>query len=211
MAYIRAKDRIGTTVNGFYVEDVKREGKQTYTYVVCPYCKSKKWIRMDTIVSGSIISCGCYNAENNYRKSVNIKNKFFGYLEALEPTEKRDKNNGSIIWKCECKCGNICYVSAANLKRGAVASCGCLATKIHSNTGKIAGKNIANPIATILSAVMMLRYTFDLDKEADAVERAVKLVLKKGYRTGDIMSEGKTQVGTKEMGDKIVEEIKNQK
>ncbi len=75
----------------------------------------------------------------------------------------------------------------------------------------IAGKNIANPIATILSAVMMLRYTFDLDKEADAVERAVKLVLKKGYRTGDIMSEGKTQVGTKEMGDKIVEEIKNQK
>lgn len=143
MAYIRAKDRIGTTVNGFYIEDVKREGKQTYTYVVCPYCKSKKWIRMDTIVSGSIISCGCYNAENNYRKSVNIKNKFFGYLEALEPTEKRDKNNGSIIWKCECKCGNICYVSAANLKRGALASCGCLATKIHSNTGKIAGKNIA--------------------------------------------------------------------
>ena len=75
----------------------------------------------------------------------------------------------------------------------------------------IAGKNIANPIATILSAAMMLRYTFDLDKEADAVERAVKLVLKKGYRTGDIMSEGKIQVGTKEMGDKIVEEIKNQK
>jgi 3-isopropylmalate dehydrogenase len=72
----------------------------------------------------------------------------------------------------------------------------------------IAGKGIANPIATILSAAMMLRYTFDLDKEADAVEAAVKAVLKKGYRTIDIMSEGKTQVGTKEMGDLIAAEIK---
>lgn len=72
----------------------------------------------------------------------------------------------------------------------------------------IAGKGIANPIATILSAAMMLRYTFDLDKEADAVELAVKEVLKKGYRTIDIMSEGKTQVGTKEMGDLIAAEIK---
>jgi 3-isopropylmalate dehydrogenase len=71
----------------------------------------------------------------------------------------------------------------------------------------IAGKGIANPIATILSAAMMLRYTFDLDKEADAVEEAVKAVLKKGYRTIDIMSEGKTQVGTKEMGDLIAAEI----
>ncbi len=67
----------------------------------------------------------------------------------------------------------------------------------------IAGKGIANPIATILSAAMMLRYSFDLDKEADAVERAVELVLKDGYRTIDIMSEGKKQIGTKEMGDRI--------
>lgn len=73
----------------------------------------------------------------------------------------------------------------------------------------IAGKGIANPIATILSAAMMLRYTFDLDKEADAVEMAVKAVLKKGYRTIDIMSEGKHQVGTKEMGDLIAAEIRN--
>ena len=67
----------------------------------------------------------------------------------------------------------------------------------------IAGKGIANPIATILSAAMMLRYSFDLDKEADAVERAVEDVLRDGYRTIDIMSEGKTQIGTAEMGDKI--------
>ena len=72
----------------------------------------------------------------------------------------------------------------------------------------IAGKGIANPIATILSAAMMLRYSFDLDKEADAIEKAVSEVLSKGYRTIDIMSEGKTQIGTKEMGDRICECIR---
>ena len=71
----------------------------------------------------------------------------------------------------------------------------------------IAGKGIANPIATILSAAMMLRFSFDLDKEADAIEAAVKAVLKKGFRTVDIMSEGCTQLGCKEMGDAIVAEI----
>lgn len=77
----------------------------------------------------------------------------------------------------------------------------------HGSAPDIAGKNIANPIATILSAAMMLRYSFDLDKEADAIEGAVKQVLKDGYRTIDIMSEGKTLVGTKEMGDLIVDRI----
>ena len=71
----------------------------------------------------------------------------------------------------------------------------------------IAGKGIANPIATILSAAMMLRFSFDLDKEADAIEDAVSKVLEEGYRTIDIMSEGKTQVGTAKIGDLICERI----
>ena len=76
----------------------------------------------------------------------------------------------------------------------------------------IAGQGIANPIATILSAAMMLRYSFDLDKEADAIEAAVQQVLKDGYRTIDIMPqdhnfEGITQVGTAQMGDLICERI----
>lgn len=77
----------------------------------------------------------------------------------------------------------------------------------------IAGKGIANPIATILSAAMMLRYSFDLDAEADAVEAAVKQVLKDGYRTIDIMPQQEdkkatvTQVGTAQMGDLICERI----
>ena len=77
----------------------------------------------------------------------------------------------------------------------------------------IAGKGIANPIATILSAAMMLRYSFDLDAEADAVENAVKQVLKDKYRTIDIMPQEAeragevTQVGTSKMGDLICERI----
>ena len=72
----------------------------------------------------------------------------------------------------------------------------------------IAGMNKANPIATILSAAMMLRYTFDLDKEADSIEAAVKQVLKDGYRTCDIVSPDTTLVGCAEMGDLISERIK---
>ena len=71
----------------------------------------------------------------------------------------------------------------------------------------IAGQNKANPIATILSAAMMLRYSFDMVKEADAVENAVSKVLKDGFRTGDIMSEGMTKLSCSEMGDKIAENI----
>ena len=72
----------------------------------------------------------------------------------------------------------------------------------------IAGQGIANPIATILSAAMMLRYSFDLDREAEAVEKAVSAVLKEGYRTIDIMSDGMKRIGTKEMGDRICAYIK---
>lgn len=77
----------------------------------------------------------------------------------------------------------------------------------HGSAPDIAGKDIANPIATILSAAMMLRFSFDLDKEADAIEDAVRKVLADGYRTVDIMDEGMKQVGTIEMGNLICERI----
>ena len=77
----------------------------------------------------------------------------------------------------------------------------------HGSAPDIAGKNIANPIATILSAAMMLRYSLDLDKEADAVEAAVAAVLKEGYRTTDIYSEGCIKVGTDKMGDLIAKRV----
>lgn len=77
----------------------------------------------------------------------------------------------------------------------------------HGSAPDIAGKGIANPLATILSAAMMLRYSLDLGKEADAVEAAVQKVLTEGYRTVDIMGDSMKQVGTKEMGDLIAERI----
>jgi len=77
----------------------------------------------------------------------------------------------------------------------------------HGSAPDIAGKDIANPIATILSAAMMLRFSFDLTKEADAIEAAVQKVLEEGYRTGDIYTEGTTRVGCTEMGRLIAERI----
>ena len=77
----------------------------------------------------------------------------------------------------------------------------------HGSAPDIAGKDMANPIATILSAAMLLRYSFDLDREADAIENAVQAVLTEGYRTGDIMSEGCVRVGTCKMGDLIAQRI----
>lgn len=99
--------------------------------------------------------------------------------------------------------GSIGMLSSASLRE----DCFGLYEPSHGSAPDIAGKNLANPIATILSAAMMLRYSFDLDKEAKAIEDAVQRVLEKGYRTGDIFSEGMTLVGTKEMGDQIALEI----
>ncbi len=99
--------------------------------------------------------------------------------------------------------GSIGMLSSASLNEGKFG----LYEPSHGSAPDIAGKGIANPIATILSAAMMLRFSFDLDKEADAVENAVKKVLAGGYRTADIMAEGMKQTGTKEMGDLICSQI----
>jgi len=81
---------------------------------------------------------------------------------------------------------------------------------IHGSAPRRAGLNMANPIATILSAAMMLRFSLGLLKEAKSVEDTVALVLEEGYRTYDIMSEGKTKLGTREMGDLIAKRILGQ-
>jgi len=78
---------------------------------------------------------------------------------------------------------------------------------IHGSAPRRAGLNMVNPIATIMSVAMMLRYSFGLIKEAQAIEAAVSDVLSEGYRTYDIMDEGKTKVGTKEMGDLIAGKV----
>ncbi len=102
--------------------------------------------------------------------------------------------------------GSIGMLPSASLAKGNFG----LYEPIHGSAPDIAGQNKANPMASILSFAMMLRYTFGLTNEADEIENAVKSVLGKGYRTADIMSPGYELIGTKEMGDKIVQTIDEQ-
>lgn len=99
--------------------------------------------------------------------------------------------------------GSIGMLSSASLGAGKLG----LYEPSHGAAPDIAGQDKANPIATILSAAMMLRYSFDLDKEAAAVEAAVKSVISEGYRTVDIMADGMKQVSTTQMGDLIAERV----
>ena len=78
---------------------------------------------------------------------------------------------------------------------------------VHGSAPDIAGKDIANPLASILSVAMMLRYSFDLEEHALRIERAVREVLSKGLRTADIAEPGARIVGTEEMGDTVAEAI----
>ena len=99
--------------------------------------------------------------------------------------------------------GSIGMLSSASLNETSFG----LYEPSHGSAPDIAGKDVANPIATILSAAMMLRFSLDLDKEADAVEAAVAQVLEEGYRTPDIYSEGMKKTGTAQMGSLIAERI----
>jgi len=106
--------------------------------------------------------------------------------------------------------GSIGMLPSASLGKSSLGCSGNLGMyePVHGSAPDIAGQDKANPMATILSVAMMLRYSFALSGEADAIECAVKAVLAKGYRTGDIFSDGKKLIGTKETGDLIANEIK---
>ena len=99
--------------------------------------------------------------------------------------------------------GSIGMLPSASLGEGTLG----MYEPIHGSAPDIAGKGIANPLATILSTAMMLRYSFNLESEAKDIENAVVKVLEEGYRTGDIKSEGTILVGTKEMGALVAERI----
>ena len=99
--------------------------------------------------------------------------------------------------------GSIGMLSSASLRADKFG----LYEPSHGSAPDIAGQNKANPLATILSAALMLRYTFDFEEEAKAIEDAVEAVLKEGFRTGDIYKEGMTLCTTTEMGDKVAERI----
>lgn len=99
--------------------------------------------------------------------------------------------------------GSIGMLASASLGEGSLG----MYEPIHGSAPDIAGQDKANPIATILSAAMMLKYSFNLEEEAKVIEEAVTEVLEEGYRTPDIMSDGKKLIGTKEMGQRIAKAI----
>ncbi|MBQ9079708.1 MAG: 3-isopropylmalate dehydrogenase [Clostridia bacterium] len=102
--------------------------------------------------------------------------------------------------------GSIGMIPSSSL---GATTCG-LYEPIHGSAPDIAGKDLANPIGTILSAAMMLRFSFDMPKEADAIENAVSAYLDAGYRTADIMSEGMTQVGCSRCGELIISNLRKE-
>jgi len=102
--------------------------------------------------------------------------------------------------------GSIGMIPSSSL---GATTCG-LYEPIHGSAPDIAGKDVANPVGTILSAAMMLRFSFDMPKEADAIENAVSAYLDAGYRTADIMSEGQTLVGCKQCGQLIIQNLRKE-
>lgn len=136
----KAVDMVGKTINNFKVIDIEKRGRRSFLLVVCPYCGKKIWKRSDVIKEGKIKSCGCYNTTHNKFKAKDIKDRRFGRLVAIAPTDKRDRNNGSIIWTGQCSCGNTVEVSASLLEKGVVRSCGCLANENSKRNGKLVAK-----------------------------------------------------------------------
>ena len=116
---------------------------------------------------------------------------------------------GDILSDCAAMLtGSLGMLPSASL--GEVDSNGnrpALYEPVHGSAPDIAGKNLANPLATILSYSMLLRYSFDLIEDANLIENAVKEILSDGLRTGDIMEDGRTQVTTEQMGDAILEKL----
>lgn len=116
------KNLVGKIFGKLKVLKRKRENNRTYYYCKCD-CGNELWMRADSLQKSQ--SCGCV-AEKTKFKAKDITGLTFGRLKALEKTEKRDKHNGSVIWKCQCNCKNITYVSETDLSQKIVSSCGCL-------------------------------------------------------------------------------------
>ncbi len=147
-------DRTGEKFGRLTVVKIKRENKCTYYYCKCD-CGNELWVRSDCLISGNTKSCGCLNKKNRF-KTKNIKGEKFNKLIAIEPTNKRDKNNGSVIWKCKCDCKNIVYVSYGDLVFGKTKSCGCSISEVSKeNIKKAYKKNIKNNVVegTNLAAI----------------------------------------------------------
>ena len=133
------KDLTGTKLGLLTLVDRKRENNRTYYLCECQ-CGNKKWIRADSLSKKNpTLSCGCL-AEDTQFKANDISGKRFGRLIAITATDERCRNNGSVIWKCKCDCGNISYVAQGDLQKGVVSSCGCYRKDLGKEKGRKVGE-----------------------------------------------------------------------
>lgn len=135
---IKWKNMINEEINGYKVFNYKRENNRTQIFVSCKYCGKKFWTRPELIKEN--ISCGCRKSIG-LREAIDITGEIYGRLTAIKPTKERS-NNGSVIWECKCICGKTKLVSAGDLKKGVVKSCGCLQKEILKENGKNCAKYI---------------------------------------------------------------------
>ncbi|MBR0343607.1 MAG: hypothetical protein IJH64_15400 [Oscillospiraceae bacterium] len=121
----------------FPLKEIK--GSSYMWHCVCE-CGNELDVRLSSLTSGNTTSCGCQRREKLRGKAKDISGKSFGLLTALEPTDRRE--NGSVVWKCMCKCGNTTEVPLIRLTSGNVKSCGCLKKNIHKKVQTVSKSSV---------------------------------------------------------------------
>ena len=116
---MRNKNTVGKEIGKFIILDTKKERNKIYCYCRCKKCGKEKWIRSDYIKDAK-----CCDSATIKFKPLIPKEKIINNIRLIEPTEKRQGT--SVLWKCECFCGNIFYASISEIKRKKVRSCGCI-------------------------------------------------------------------------------------
>jgi len=120
---VKGKDRVGLTIKNFKLLDYKFENKESKYLVNCLLCGCEKWMYYSVIKNPIVQGCGCQKRFNDKNRK-DLTGQVFGRLTAIQPTEKKN-NRGTIIWLCECSCGNRAEIVSSLLISGKTRSCGC--------------------------------------------------------------------------------------